>query len=266
MFTTENELTDGQPIAEGGAAPTEGLEQRQQGAQGQEGQPEQEPEPDFDPKTSYAELQKTIQNMQREFGQTRAMQSKLDKIAQSLETQRAPQNNQNQDFLSKYTPEQIIESEALIEHLWKKKFGKDWEGLQSFQKEASVDRAASTVEKTARNLLGEDYEKLTPSMNAVGKELWEASQQGNQRAQRLLDLLKTDPEIGGEMFTALAQKHYAENVQERSTQAVNAQVKRGERAAAGVAGGAQRGKVTKDPSKMSIDELRAAAEAEALQG
>ncbi len=220
-------------------------------------------EQEFDAKSSYAEMQKQLGNVTRELGQYRGLQSKFDKLVQS---QQAPKTNQNQtDFLGKYTPEQIAESEALIEHLWKKKFGQDWDGLQSFKAEASIDRAASTVEKTARNILGEDYEKLAPSMNAVGRELFEASQQGNQRAQKILDLMKTDPELGGEYFTSLAQQHYMNNVQDKSAQAVTAQVKRGERAAAGVAGGAQRGRQAKDPSKMSIEELRDAAELEARQ-
>ena len=115
-------------------------------------------EPAFDPRTAYQKLEDQLKNFQRELGQSRTMQSKLDKLL-ALQERGAPKTTTQDDIFKKYSPDVISESEALIKALWEKNYGDQFKGLQSFQSEAQTERIVSTFDNSARAYAGKDYEE-----------------------------------------------------------------------------------------------------------
>lgn len=235
------------------------------GTEAKETPPEQTPvEEAFDPKAAYAALEEKLTNMGREFGQTRSLQSKFDKLVSVLEARTSKPENQNQsqtDLLSKYSADQIAESEALIELLWKKKFGSDWERTQSRVQEYEIDRVSNTFDTSARAYAGKDYETLQPLMEKIADAAYKAHKDGNEEASEFVEVMSKYPRAGAKQLVAMAREWHAENTQKKSAQATTTQEQRGAAVAAKAPGGAQRQAGKPDPNTMPIDELRKLVEA-----
>ena len=233
----------------------------------QTGTPTETPTPEqkaFDAQAAINELTEKLTNMGREVGQGRALQSRLDKLAAILEksSQPQPKNPSQDEILGKYSPDQIAESEALIELLWKKKFGSDWERTQAEIRENKAERIGNVFENSARTYAGKDYNTLDPLMTKIASAAHEAANNGDPEASEFVQVMTQFPKVGARQLVALAREWHAETVKGQSAQAGAAQVQRGASAAAKSPGGVSKPIGAADPSKMSIDDLRKAVEAE----
>lgn len=219
-------------------------------------------EPAWDAKTSYEELKNQFGNVGRELGQFRTMQSKLDKLLGALQGQQTQAPTQP-EFMKNLPPEQIQNAEQLIEALWKKKFGGDWDNLQNFREEMMVERTTSKLESSAKALLGAEFEKLEPTMSSIVQAATQAKNEGNEEATEFLDTLKRMPTTGARILASLAREEYAKSINGKSQQANNALKAAGTKAANGVPSTAKSSNVV-NPAEMTIDQLREAAEKEAM--
>ncbi len=225
-----------------------------------------ETQTEFDAKAEIAALREQLTNQGRELGQSRRLQSEMAELRKRLDGGSQKTNQSQTDFLGKYTPEQIAESKQLIAHLWKEQYGTDWELLQAEQSEARNERVSSVFESTARGILGKDYEAIAPIASNIIERAKEAKMNGDPEAQEFLDLMTSKPAIGARVLSYMAKESYQSSLAGKSQEALKTQAQTGARVAASSPGGVA-GKTGKlDPSKMTLDQLRAAAEQENLEG
>lgn len=228
-------------------------------------QTEQAEAPEADIRAEIAELKQQLTNMNRESGQFRRLQGEIATLKNQLSSSK-PNNQSQTDILSKYSPEQIAESEALIAHLWEKKYGTDWKSLQESNSVAHAERVGNDVENAFRGVLGKSYDEVAPLANQIVEAAKAAKQNGDPEAAEFIDTLTNSPKVGGRLLAFYAKEAYAKQAGEKSQQAVNAQSAKGAKAAGSVPSGVT-GKTQKlDPKNMTIDQLREAAEQENLQG
>jgi hypothetical protein len=218
-------------------------------------------EPAFDPKAAYEELKQQYGNVGRELGQFRSMQSKMDKILSAL--QGGQQASNQPEILKTLPPEQIQNAEQLIEALWKKKFGSDWESMQNFREEMMVEKTTSQIESATRGLLGAEYEKLEPIMANIVQDAKAARDEGNEEAQEFLNTLHKMPRTGARILASLAREEFAKSLNGQSQQATNALKASGARASNSVPSTAKVANAA-NPAEMTIEQLREAAEKEAM--
>lgn len=219
----------------------------------------------WDSKTAFEQWQRGFEekfnNFGRELGQSRSAQSRLDKLERQLSQSSQTQNTP--EALSKLSPQERAESLRIVEELWKEKFGKDWEGMQEFKREQEIERNNSRIEGSAKSILGADYEKYEPIMGGIVAAAKKAAEAGSEDAEEFLEVLISKPNYGARTLVAMAKEEFAKGQANKSAQATEAQKAKGAGAASTVPGGVQRGISKPDPSKMSIAELREAAEKEA---
>jgi len=228
-------------------------------------QPDQTPEtPAFDPQTAYKGLEEQLRNFQRELGQSRTMQSKLDKLLAMQERGSQPKQNSQDDVFKKYSPEVISESEALITALWEKKYGEQFKGLQSFQTEAQTERVVNQFDSSARSFAGKDYDSLQSPMQNIVQAARQAASQGDDEAREFIQLMTTSPRAGARLLVSLAKESMTGQAGAQNAQANQQLQAKGAKIAGATPGGSTKSQGKKDPSTMTLAELRAAAEAEAI--
>jgi hypothetical protein len=230
-------------------------------------EPEATPKPVFNAEEAFQQLKEQLTNQGRELGQSRQLQSKYDKLIAQLEGRGSQTKPSQDDVLSKLSPEDLAASRQLVKTLWEQEYGQKFNSLLSLQEQAKVKETSHSFETTARSLAKSDdnYKQLEPIMASYVSFAKQQEQAGDPEAAELIELIKAYPAYGARIVYQKAVEYLAEKQGGQSRQATGAQQNRGARAAGAVPGGASKGGEKLDPSKMSIDELRAAAEKEALE-
>lgn len=227
-------------------------------------QTEQATAPEADIRAEIAELKQQLTNMNRESGQFRRLQGEIATLKNQLGSK--PNNQSQTDFLAKYSPEQIAESEALIAHLWEKKYGTDWKSLQESNTLAHAERVGNDVENSVRGVLGKSYNEIAPMANHIVESAKAAKQNGDAEAAEFLETLTSNPKVGGRLLAFYAKEAYAKQTGEKSQQALSVQSAKGAKAAGSVPGGVTGKAQGLDPKNMTIEQLREAAERENAEG
>lgn len=226
----------------------------------------QTPEPPaFDPKQSYeqvmAELAKrdeVLNNLRRELGQSRGVQSRLDKLIAAMSGQN---KDTTPEVVRSLAPDQLQQTEQLLDYFFQKKYGQKIDQLSEAQQNLLVNSRSSSFEAAARGVLGEEFKNLEPHMASFVAEQTRLASSGDQKADKFLDFLAEFPEEGAEYLATIARGRYAKTLQAKSQQATDAQRAKGANAANAVPSNGKQATPI-DPKKLSLDEMRAMAEKE----
>jgi len=123
-------------------------------------------------------LKQGLNQTQSEVGQARKMRSEWEKF-------RSAQTKQPTS-LDRMSPEERQQVRELVRASFLEEFGKDWEDLTSYRRQASEREALNGVDATARELCGEQFKELDPILGRLFDEFAQKAASGDQQAQRMV--------------------------------------------------------------------------------
>ena len=211
--------------------------------QGTDNQPEQSQQPTqtqtaqapaaFDPQKAFADLQaqmmEKLQGVERQAGQYKGLQSRLDKFEALIKQANAPQTTPSS--LEALPPDQRAQFDKLMaEWFGSSQYGKEFNELKQMKVEQQRMAAASDGYSSFMRAAGQDAEKLQPFATQFVNDIVKRAGEGDAEANQYLDLLVSNPVVSAKLMLAEAKEAYAKSVQAQSESATNALKAKGQQA------------------------------------